>query len=200
VLIDVVTERAGRSLSTLSARMEQDGSTVALALAAFSVPWGGPEIAELTMPAVAPPDAERVPGPAFEGGPQFANHLIVQLRTGSPPFTGSEGPMDIGGWLGLAEPRAIDALSVAFFCDAMVPSPFVRLTEMAMVPTVDLTVHFRTPMPREVDPDPEELCFAQFSTRLIHEGFFEEDGVIWAPDGAVLAQSRQLGIVIPIRR
>ncbi len=35
------------------------------------------------------------------------------------------------------------------------------------------------------------------STRVIHEGFFEEDGVIWAADGTVLAQSRQLGLVLP---
>jgi hypothetical protein len=32
----------------------------------------------------------------------------------------------------------------------------------------------------------------------VHEGFFEEDGVIWAADGSVLAQSRQLGIVMPL--
>jgi hypothetical protein len=35
------------------------------------------------------------------------------------------------------------------------------------------------------------------STRVVHDGFFEEDGVIWAADGTVLAQSRQLGIVLP---
>ncbi len=36
-----------------------------------------------------------------------------------------------------------------------------------------------------------------FETRLLHDGLFEEDGVIWAPDGTVLAQSRQLGIIMP---
>ncbi len=36
-----------------------------------------------------------------------------------------------------------------------------------------------------------------FDTRLLHDGLFEEDGVIWAPDGTVLAQSRQLGIIMP---
>ena len=37
------------------------------------------------------------------------------------------------------------------------------------------------------------------TTRVIHEGFFEEDGVIWASGGTVLAQSRQLAIVLPVR-
>jgi hypothetical protein len=52
-------------------------------------------------------------------------------------------------------------------------------------------------MPRSEHPDPAELCLARMSTRVVHDGFFEEDGVIWAPDGTVLAQSRQLAIVIP---
>ena len=42
VEIHTAIERAGRSLSTLSARMEQDGKLMALALAAFSVPWHAP--------------------------------------------------------------------------------------------------------------------------------------------------------------
>jgi acyl-coenzyme A thioesterase PaaI-like protein len=54
VEIRTTIERAGRSLSTLSARMEQDGRLMALALAAFSVPWSAPEIAELPLPDVEP--------------------------------------------------------------------------------------------------------------------------------------------------
>ena len=105
--------------------------------------------------------------------------------------------MEIGAWLGLAEPRPIDALSLAFFSDALFSPPFIRLTEPSTTPTIDLTIHFRTPLPRTAAPDPEELCFARFRSGLIHEGFFEEDGVIWAADGTVLAQSRQLAIVLP---
>ncbi len=56
VRIRTVLEREGRSLSTLSARIEQEGHLVALALAAFSVPWSGPEISELPLPDVAGPE------------------------------------------------------------------------------------------------------------------------------------------------
>ncbi len=59
VQITTTLERGGRSLSTLSARMHQDGQLIALALAAFSVPWGGPEISDVQMPTVEPADAER---------------------------------------------------------------------------------------------------------------------------------------------
>jgi acyl-CoA thioesterase len=199
VRIHTVLERQGRSLSTLSARIEQDGSLVALALAAFSIAWSAPKIAELPMPDVEPQDSERASGRLlFEGAPPFTRHLVLQPRIGAVPFTGSDRPMEVGGWLGLAEERPIDALSLAFFSDALFSPPFIRLSEPATTPTIDLTIHFRTPMPRTGSPDPRELCFARFRSGLIHEGFFEEDGVIWAADGSVLAQSRQLGIVMPL--
>jgi acyl-CoA thioesterase len=199
VRIRTVLERSGRSLSTLSARMERDGSLIALALAAFSVPWSSPEIAELPAPDLAPPDPVRESALVHPAAPAFVRHLVMQPRLGPAPFTGSEQPMELAAWVGLAQPRAIDALSLAFFSDALLPAPFLRLTQPAVVPTVDLTIHFRASMPRSADPDPEELCLARMSTRVVHEGFFEEDGVIWAADGSVLAQSRQLAIVIPLQ-
>jgi hypothetical protein len=106
--------------------------------------------------------------------------------------------MEIGGWLGTAEQRPVDALALAFFSDALFPTPFIRLTEPAVSPTVDLTTHFRCSMPRTADPDPAELCFARANTQALQDGFFVEDSLIWAADGALLAQSRQLAIVIPV--
>lgn len=191
-------ERSGRSLSTLSARMEQDGKLVALALAAFSVPWTAQEIAELAMPEVAAPDRAREPIHGNHGAPLFTRHLLLQPRIGAVPFSGSDEPMAFGAWLGLVQPRPIDALALAFFCDALLPTPFIRLTDPAVSPTVDLTIHFRTGQPGEAMPKPEELCFAHSTTGVLHEGFFDEDCVIWAPDGTVLAQSRQLALVIPL--
>ena len=125
VSIHTVIERAGRSLSTLSARMERDGSLIALALAAFSVPWSAPEIAELEMPDVAPPDAGREAGTLRSlGAPPFTRHIVLQPRASAPaPSAALALPMEIGGWLGLAEPRPIDALSLAFFSDALFSPP-----------------------------------------------------------------------------
>jgi acyl-coenzyme A thioesterase PaaI-like protein len=203
ISIRTVVEREGRSLSTLSARMEQDGKLTALALAAFSVPWSGPEIADIEMPRVAPPD------PALPGGvqahplaPPIAHRSSQHPRFGGAPFSGAEQPMEIGGWLGHEEPRPIDALSLVFFSDALLPGPFMRLTEPNAAPTIDLTVHFRSTLPRPgalTDAEGRELCLARITTGLIHEGFFEEDGVIWAADGTVLSQSRQLALLLPMK-
>jgi acyl-CoA thioesterase len=200
--IAVTIERAGRSLSTLSARMEQDGALVALALAAFSVPWTAPDAAELAMPDVAAPDEVRRSGAVlFEGAPAFTRHLVLQPRIGAIPFAGSTEPMEIGAWLGLSEPRPIDALSLAFFSDSLFSPPFIRMSQRATSPTVDLTIHFRRtlPSPASGAGDDDALCFARFRTGVIDEGFVEEDGVIWSADGSVLAQSRQLAILMPLQ-
>jgi acyl-coenzyme A thioesterase PaaI-like protein len=204
VRIRTVLEREGRSLSTVSARLEsEDGKLLALVLSAFSVAWNAPEVAELPMPEVPGPDPARSSTRLLHpAAPPFTRHLVLQPRIGAIPFQGSDHPMEIGGWLGLNEPRAIDALSLAFFSDALFSPPFIRMSEAGTSPTIDLTVHFRTPMPRSGAPlseqDPEELCFARFSSGVMHEGFFEEDGVIWAADGTVLLQSRQLAIMMPL--
>lgn len=195
--IRTTLERQGRSLTTLSARMEQAGRVTALALAAFSVPWDAPNANELPMPDLAPPDAERHSTPKlFKGAPEFTRRLVMQPRVGAIPFAGSGAPMQIGGWIGLPEPRPIDAPALALFCDAWFPPSFIALDAPAVSPTVDLTIHFRQAI-SECDCDPAALCLGVFETRLLHDGLFEEDGVIWAADGTVLAQSRQLGIIMP---
>ncbi|HUH80322.1 MAG TPA: thioesterase family protein [Solirubrobacteraceae bacterium] len=202
VLIETTIERNGRSLSSLSARMSQDGATMALALAAFSVAWQGPELSELTMPEVAPPGPEREPGTLIplDHGPSFARYITLQPRFGGMPFTDPDQPMETGGWLGLVEPRPLDALALAFFTDALIPTPFLRLPGPAPAPTIDLTIHFRTALPRPgrdgAAADPHELVLARTHSHLIHEGFFEEDAFIWTQDGVLLAQSRQLALAI----
>jgi len=197
VTITTRIEREGRSLSSLSARMEQDGRLTALVLSAFSVPWAGPEISDLEMPAVAPATQPFWPGqPPHPLLPPIAARSVKQPRFGDAPFTGGENAMEIGGWLGHDEPRALDALSLAFFSDAQIPAPFMRLTEPNPAPTIDLNVHFRAALPLP-GSEPPDLCLIRIRTGLIHEGFFEEDGLIWAPDGTLLAQSRQLAILLP---
>jgi acyl-CoA thioesterase len=177
--------------------MEQDGKVMALALAAFSVPWRSPEVTELPMPELGAPSRERRSSQLMlEHGPPFTKKLVMQPRVGAIPFTKADSPMEIGGWTGFLEPRPIDALSLALFSDAWIPPAFIGLTEPAFAPTVDLTIHFRAP--RRPVEDPQELCLCVFRTRLVHEGFFEEDGIIWSADGTVLAQSRQLGLLIAL--
>ncbi len=195
VAITTECQRAGRSMSFLSARMEQQGRPMALALATFSPAWPGPEISEVRMPEVQPPGPGREPGTviaAERGGPEFARHITFQRRFGGMPFADAREPMESGGWIGLVEPRALDAPALAFFCDALIPAPFMRVSAPVPAPTIDITVHFRTALGAR---PLQELVLARSRARLVHEGFFEEDAEIWSADGTLLAQSRQLALL-----
>ena len=69
-----------------------------------------------------------------------------------------------------------------------------RLSGPSPAPTIDLTVHFRA---RLAVGRRAPRLLARFAIRTRAEGFFEEDGELWAPDGTLLAQSRQLALLLP---
>ena len=185
-------ERAGRSLSSVSARVEQDGTLVGLAVAAYSKPWPGPLLDDAPMPEVEPADDARPPVPSLGRGapPAFTRKLTMQHRFGEAPFSGAERA-EVGGWLGLREEREVDAPAIAVLADAWFPAPWPRLRALAPAPTIDLTVHLRAPLPLD-----DCMLLGRFRTRLVRDGFFEEDGELWGPDGTLVAQSRQLGLLL----
>jgi acyl-CoA thioesterase len=193
VTVAAGTERAGRSLTSVSGRLEQDGRLLGLALAAYSKPWPGPLLDESPMPDVPPPGEATAPrGPLRNAPPPpFTGRLVMQSRFGDPPFTRSDRG-ETGGWLGLREEeRPLDSLAVAVLADAWYPAPWPRLSELAPAPTIDLTIHFRSPLPAS-----GPLLLGRFRSRQVRDGFFDEDGELWSPDGTLVAQSRQLGLLI----
>jgi acyl-coenzyme A thioesterase PaaI-like protein len=182
-----VVERAGRSMTTVTARLEQDGRPVALGLGAFAGTYEAPAVGEAPMPSVAPPQDHVDPLP---GSPPFVQRMMLQPRFGDPPFSGAS-QAEVGGWIGLREPRPLDGPVVCIFADGWYPAIWPRLTELWAAPTIDLTVHFRSPLPV---PGP---LLARFTTRLSRDGYFEEDGELWSSDGALVAHSRQLALLLP---
>ncbi len=192
VVVHPTVERAGRSLTTVSARLTQGEKLLGLALGAFSTPWASPTLDTTLMPEVAAPEG-REPPPDLSSStsrPAFTDWLTMQHRFGEPPFSGADRG-ETGGWLGLREERPIDALTIAVLADAWFPAPWPRLSELAPAPTIDLTLHFRAPLPLD-----DGVLLGRFTSSLVRDGFFEEDGELWAEDGTLVAQSRQLGILI----
>lgn len=197
--IETRVERVGRSLTTVSARMSQGDRLLALALAAFSAPWAPAiEIADACMPEVRPPDV--APGMReARQGPGLAIHQQYDYRwaIGGTPYSVAPEAL-CGGWIRFVEPRPLDALALAAFSDAWPPTVMSTLapgSPLGGMPTIDLTIHFRATLPL-ASSRPEDFVLATFRCRTAREGFFEEDGEIWSPDGLLLAQSRQLALLM----
>jgi acyl-CoA thioesterase len=194
-VVEVAVERAGRSLTSLSARMTQDGRLCVLALGAFSLDF--PSVADYAEPApAAPPPADVAPVAPHPLAPPIAHRFEIRPALGNRPFSGSDEAVT-GGWLRLREPRPADALALALYTDAWLPAPWARLEAPNPAPTIDLTIHFRHRLPI-ADADPAQPVLARFHSSTSAEGFAEEDGMLWSADGTLLAQSRQLALLRPL--
>lgn len=190
VTVSVAVERRGRSLTTLSARMEQDGRLCVLALAALSRDFRSSLTYAAAMPQVPAPD--RLVVPDHERLPPLAHRFATQGAVGFAPFAGGDEALT-GGWIAFAddEPSPLDAPALAMLSDAWLPAPFVLVQEPVGAPTIDLTIHFRARSEGLTGP-----ALAVFRSSTSAEGFFEEDGELWSEDGTLLAQSRQLALML----
>ncbi|MEJ7783912.1 MAG: thioesterase family protein [Solirubrobacteraceae bacterium] len=185
----VTVERAGRRLSTVTARAEQGGKLCILATGAFSEDFG-PGV-EYSDQAPSVPHHEAIEPLTKEAAVvPIAQRFVIRRALGEEPF--SEGDEALtGGWIAFRDgDPPLDACALAMLSDAWIPSPFVRTSSPFAAPTIDLTIHFRAP-----DVPAEWPVLARFSSRFAHAGFFEEDGELWSADGRLLAQSRQLGLM-----
>jgi len=191
ISVSVVLERVGRSVTAMTGRLEQGDKLLGLALGAYSTAWESPHLDGGPIPEVEPA-VGREPVPALGRGtpPAFTEQLTMQHRFGSPPFSNADEGLT-GGWLGLREERPIDALAIAVLADAWFPAPWPRLGALSPAPTIDLTLHFRAPLPLA-----DGLLLGRFRNRLVRDGFFDEDGELWSADGTLVAQSRQLALLL----
>lgn len=196
-VVEVVVERRGRTLTSLSIRVVQDGRLMLLGLAATAVDRPGPDFADLILPDVEPPvEPSPPPPPTPPDSPvvPMRDHYEMQTRIGPDRYAGEvAGEALTGGWIRLAEPTPVDEIVVAALSDAWAPAIFSRSTEPLGVPTIDLTIHFRDPAPGVVD-----WTLARFRSRHANGGYVEEDGELWSSDGRLLAQCRQLAVELPL--
>lgn len=199
VTVHTTIERSGGTMSFLSARMEQDGKVMATSLAVFSTPWEGFSFDDTVMPdVVSPENALKIPDDD-PNVPQFLRNFDMRFCIGQPPlFQGADEAL-LGGWYRLRDPQTVDAIVAATLLDAWAPPPMPRATEMIICPTIDLTMHFRTALPLD-GAAPGDFYLGRFSSTLARDGFFEEDGVLWAADGTLIANSRQLALAFYPRK
>lgn len=190
VQIDVI--RTGRTLSTARATLSQGGKPKLEVLAVFgdlSQSVGTDH--ELT---IAAPIITRVEDCLDRDGQSQGIELPIasRLDTRLDPacaVPGTSKNAELNGWNRFHDGRQPDTCSLPLFCDTFPPSPFALLGVVGWVPTIELTVHVRRrPAPGWIQ--------AQFESTDLYLGRMVESGRLWDSSGSLVAQSRQIGLVM----
>lgn len=188
--IDVV--RQGRTLSTVRGSLVQGGKARLEVIAGWgdlSAPAGVDADISIPMPEMPPPEdcIERT-GDLQEIHIALTSKLDVMLHPGQVSKTGGGEP-EICGWIRFPDGREPDTRTLLLFCDTFPPSPFGQLGVVGWVPTIELTVHVRR------KPAPGWIL-GRFRTDDLNDGRMIESGCLWDSEGRLVAQSRQIGLVL----
>ena len=170
--IEVTVERTGKSMTTTSARLLQEGRVLLAAHASSSTPRPGLAYDDYVRPRGADPgDTPRF---ASSGGVGHFQNADVRLDPDRVLFGGA-AEARVAAWL-------------VAMCDLLPPAVFSRTTSPVKAATIEYVVHLATGDP-SVRPD--EYVYLSCHSPLSDEGFAVEDATMWAPDGRVLAVARQ---------
>lgn len=180
--------RLGQRVQTGEAALWEGDRHIAQLLASFGSRSGGRSLELGAPPTLPPPDD--CTDPRDEGMPDGGIFDRVDYRLASRPGWADgkpSGDPTVELWQRLAGGREIDLPGLAFLCDAYAP-PVMEIGEFQSM-TVQLTVHMhRRPVPGWIG--------TRLTTRHVINGFHEEDCELWDEAGNLVAQSRQLAILL----
>ncbi len=187
--IDTQVVKAGRRLSTVTARVSQGDRAAVQLVGAFGdlTAMVGPDLITGARPEYPPPDECLSTGSGFS--PALMSQIDIRLVPDDTGFSRGEphGVATMRGWFRLLDNEPIDVFALLLGVDCYPPTIFNTGLAAGWTPTVELTAHIRR---RPVS----EWLQCQFTSRYIFGGGLEEDAEIWDERGLV-AQGRQLALV-----
>ncbi len=191
--IEVTVERRGRSTMFLSARLVQEGAVQGKAMAVFSADRHGPSFIHTEMPDVPAPEHGEEMDTSLAPVAVFSRYRAIPALGGMPLGGGEKA--DTAGWIKLAEQdEEMSPELAAAMLDIWWPAPFVALSERAVAPTLEYTVHFPRKLPVE-GSKPSDWVLTRLRADEAVEGHFSEDGELWTRDGTLLARCRQVALL-----
>jgi acyl-CoA thioesterase len=186
--------RAGRSGTNVAASLVQDGIerlTMAAILGDLSSPASDAPDPGLGIaaPEIPPPDscvdrAELVQGVELT--------LLSRLDVRVVENATNGGAVTVDGWVRLHDGTPPECAWLPLFADAFPPAVHARIGRVGWVPTLELTVHVRR---RPVDG----WIQARLTCDDVAGGWMIETGTLWDESGALVARSRQLGMLLSRR-
>jgi acyl-CoA thioesterase len=188
--IHVQLLRSGQSISTLSASLKQEGKSRLELIASFGDLARAPKNMEspefqIAAPSILAPDA----CPQRTGHAQGVDLPILQ-RLDVRLAPASLHQAEVNGWVRFTDGRPPDVLACLLFADAFPPAVFGKLGMVGWVPTIELTLHIRRiPCAGWVQ--------GRFVCDDLSDGRMIEHGWLWDQQGQLIAQSRQLAMLLP---
>ena len=184
--------RRGRTRATAHGELEQQGKTRLVMLAAFgdlSVAVGAPGSLTLEPPDLPPPE-RCLHRSGLEQGVELPilTRADVYIRPEHAVARGSEEAV-LDGWIRLGDGTDPSTMTLPFFADAFPPSLYSVFGRIGWMPTIELTVHVRRRPARG-------WIQARFECDDLHDGRMVESGSLWDSTGALVARSRQIGLLL----
>ena len=188
--IDGILIRSGRTVATAQGTLSQDGKHRLVVIAAFgdvaATVGIGPEMGP--RPPELPAVADCIPRRDLNQGVDLP--LLSRVDCVLHPDTVKPGERAvIEGWVRFSDGTDPSTLSLPCFVDVFPPSLTALVGNTGWVPTIELTTHIRRA------PQPGWLQ-ARFECDDLHNGRMIETGTLWDSSGAIVARSRQIGLLL----
>lgn len=191
-VVEVDMVREGRTVATLRGRLIQEGRVRIEMLVAMGNVQDSVGVDHQLMPQAPslPAPEDCVPRSGDLQNVELPINDRVDVRLHPDQIEASpEKPAEISGWIRLHDSSPPTTASLPLFADCFPPSVYPRLGRVGWVPTLELTVHVRrAPAPGWVK--------AVLKTDDLSGGRMIESGMLWDSTGQLVAQSRQLGLVM----
>ena len=185
--------RQGRTLSTVRASLLQEGKVrleVLAAMGNLKDSTGFARTVSMPRPDLPAPDACMLRKGDLQG---IELPIMQRLEVRLGPVRLQQGRQieaELTGYVRFTDGRPVDLLALLMFPDVFPPSSFALLGKLGWVPTIELTVHLRN------IPEPGWIS-SQLRTDDLTGGRMIESGCLWDSSGKLVAQSRQLGLIMP---
>ena len=191
-IVNTEIRRRGRTMVHCDATLVQEGKVRLRSVGVFGDYPPDDVVTPITPTEIPPPNECVLRDPGLQG---FHMSLLDSLEVRIDPTVDERiGDPDaeprIEGWVRFVEPRPNDALALALFADAFPPAVLIPQPDSGWVPTIELTTHIRA---RALDG----WIRGQITTANIRGGTLLEDAHLWDSSGTLVAQSRQIAMLLP---
>jgi acyl-CoA thioesterase len=183
--------RTNRSTQHWVVELHQGGEVSSTATVVTAVERETWAVQDHAMPDVPAPEA--VPRPARPGMVEWIKRYDMRFIEGELPteWDGSGSSSRTQVWIRDAQPRALDACSIASMADGFFPRVWLRRATMVPVGTVSMTVYFHAGA-AEMASTGTGWLLGQAQAQVFRHGFADQQAQLWNEAGQLLATTHQI--------